>query len=123
MAIYHETVLKVADNTGALLAQCIGFLGGCLRTDAKIGDIIKVVVKDAIPTAKAPKSQIYNAVIVRTRQKIRRKDGTYCFFEDNAVVLLQNNGEMLGTRVFGPVARELKKSSFLKILSLAEEVR
>ena len=122
--IIHETRLKVADNSGAKEVQCIGFLGNSRLRWASVGDIITVVVKDAIPRGKVEKSQKYKAVIVRTKSPIRRPDGSILKFDTNAVVLINSKGEMIGSRVFGPVPRnEMREKAFLQILSLSEEAR
>ncbi len=122
--IIHETRLKVADNSGAKEVQCIGFLGNSRLRWASVGDIITVVVKDAIPRGKVEKAQKYKAVIVRTKSPIRRQDGSILKFDTNAVVLINSKGEMIGSRVFGPVPRnEMREKAFLQILSLSEEAR
>jgi large subunit ribosomal protein L14 len=122
--IIHETRLKVADNSGAKEVQCIGFLGNSRLRWASVGDIITVVVKDAIPRGKVEKAQKYKAVIVRTKSPIRRPDGSILKFDTNAVVLINSKGEMIGSRVFGPVPRnEMREKAFLQILSLSEEAR
>jgi len=120
--IQQETRLNVADNTGAKEALCIRVLGGTKRRYARIGDIIVVTIKKAIPGGDLKKGTISKAVIVRTRKEIRRKDGSYIRFDDNAAVLIDNQMEPIGTRVFGPVGRELREKRFMKILSLAPEV-
>lgn len=120
--IQQETRLNVADNTGAKELLCIRVLGGTRRRYAKIGDIIVVTVKKAIPGTELKKGTISKAVIVRTRKEIRRKDGSYIRFDDNAAVLINNQMEPTGTRVFGPVGRELREKKFMKIISLAPEV-
>jgi len=120
--IQAESRLKVADNTGAKEVLCIKVLGGSKRRYASIGDIIVVTVKDAAPGGQAKKGMVSKAVIVRTRKEIRRQDGTYIRFDDNAVVLLNVAEEPRGTRIFGPVARELRERDFMKIVSLAPEV-
>jgi large subunit ribosomal protein L14 len=120
--IQAESRLKVADNTGAKEVLCIKVLGGSKRRYASIGDIIVVTVKDAAPGGQAKKGMVSKAVIVRTRKEIRRPDGTYIRFDDNAVVLLNAAEEPRGTRIFGPVARELRERDFMKIVSLAPEV-
>ena len=120
--IQQETRLNVADNTGAKEVLCIRVLGGTKRKYARLGDVIVVTVKKAIPGGNLKKGTISKAVIVRTRKEIRRKDGSYIRFDDNACVLLNPTGEMIGTRVFGPVARELRDKQFMKIVSLAPEV-
>lgn len=120
--IQQETRLNVADNTGAKEVLCIRVLGGTKRRYARIGDIIVVTIKKAIPGGDLKKGTICKAVIVRTRKEIRRKDGSYIRFDDNAAVLIDNQMEPIGTRVFGPVGRELREKRFMKILSLAPEV-
>ena len=120
--IQMETVLDVADNSGARRIQCIKVLGGSKRRYAAIGDVIKVSVKDAIPRGKVKKGEMYNAVVVRTRKGIRRKDGSLIRFDSNAAVLLNARLEPIGTRIFGPVTRELRTKRFMKIVSLAPEV-
>ena len=120
--IQTETVLNVADNSGARKVLCIKVLGGSKRRYAQIGDVIRVTVKDAIPRGKVKKGEICNALIVRTRKGVRRPDGSLIRFDSNAAVLLDNKREPLGTRVFGPVTRELRAGNYLKIISLAPEV-
>lgn len=120
--IQEETNLVVADNSGARKVRCIRVLGGHEKRYAGIGDIIVVSVKDAIPNAGVKKGDKSRAVIVRTKKEIRRKDGSYIRFDENAAVLLNNQGEPRGTRIFGPVARELRDKNFMKIVSLAPEV-
>jgi large subunit ribosomal protein L14 len=120
--IQEETNLVVADNSGARRVRCIRVLGGHEKRYATVGDIIVVSVKDAIPNAGVKKGDKSRAVIVRTKKEIRRKDGSYIRFDENAAVLLNNQGEPRGTRIFGPVARELRDKSFMKIISLAPEV-
>ena len=120
--IQQETRLKVADNSGAKELLCIKVLGGTRRKYAKLGDLIIVTVKKAIPGGVVKKGEVTKAVIVRTRKELRRKDGSYIRFDDNAAVLVNENREPQGTRVFGPVARELREKRFMKILSLAPEV-
>lgn len=120
--IQRETILKIADNTGAKKALCIGILGGTGRKTATIGDIITVTVKQASPGGVVKKGEIQKAVIVRTAKEIRRKDGSYIRFDDNSAVIIDNNNEPKGTRIFGPVARELRKKEFTKIVSMAPEV-
>ena len=121
--IHMQTVLEVADNSGARRIQCIKVLGGSKRRYAGVGDIIKVSIKDAIPRGKVKKGEVYNAVVVRTRKGVRRKDGSLIRFDGNAAVLLNARLEPIGTRIFGPVTRELRTSRFMKIISLAPEVR
>jgi large subunit ribosomal protein L14 len=120
--IQTETVLNVADNSGARKVLCIKVLGGSKKRYAQIGDVIKVTVKDAIPRGKVKKGEICNALIVRTKKGVRRSDGSLIRFDGNAAVLLDNKREPLGTRVFGPVTRELRAGNYLKIISLAPEV-
>jgi len=120
--IQAETKLTVADNSGARLLNCIKVLGGSKRRYAGIGDIIVVAVKEAIPNAKVKKGEVLRAVVVRTKKEIRRPDGSYIRFDDNSAVLINNQREPLGTRIFGPVARELRAKRFMKIVSLAPEV-
>ncbi len=120
--IQMQTMLDAADNSGARKVQCIKVLGGSHRRYANIGDVIKVSVKEAIPRGKVKKGEVYNAVIVRTRKGVRRPDGSVLRFDSNAAVLLNNKLEPIGTRIFGPVARELRGEQFMKIISLAPEV-
>ena len=120
--IEMQTVLDAADNSGARRIQCIKVLGGSKRRYAAVGDVIKVSVKDAIPRGKVKKGEIYNAVVVRTRKGVRRKDGSLIRFDGNAAVLLNARLEPIGTRIFGPVTRELRGEKFMKIISLAPEV-
>ncbi len=120
--IQMQTVLTAADNSGARRIQCIKVLGGSKRRYAGVGDIIKVSVKDAIPRGKVKKGEIYNAVVVRTRKGVRRPDGSVIRFDGNAAVLLNARLEPIGTRIFGPVTRELRSEKFMKIVSLAPEV-
>ncbi|MCB0356649.1 MAG: 50S ribosomal protein L14 [Bdellovibrionales bacterium] len=120
--IQMQSRLRVADNSGAKEVQCIKVLGGTRRRTASVGDIIVVSVKDALPKSKVKKGDVAKAVIVRTIQKIRRPDGSYIRFDENSAVLINNNKEPIGTRIFGPVARELRAKSFVKIVSLAPEV-
>jgi len=120
--IQMQTVLDAADNSGARRVQCIKVLGGSKRRYAGVGDVIKVSVKDAIPRGKVKKGEVYNAVVVRTRKGVRRPDGSLIRFDGNAAVLLNNRLEPIGTRIFGPVTRELRTSRFMKIISLAPEV-
>ena len=120
--IQTETVLNVADNSGARKVLCIKVLGGSKRRYAHIGDVIRVTVKDAIPRGKVKKGEICYALIVRTRKGVRRSDGSLIRFDSNAAVLLDNKREPLGTRVFGPVTRELRAGNYMKIISLAPEV-
>jgi len=120
--IQQETRLKVADNTGAKEVLCFKVLGGSGRRYASVGDIVVVTVKSALPGGMVKKGEISRAVVVRTRKEIRRGDGTYIRFDDNAAVLLDGSGEPRGTRIFGPVARELRDSGYMKIISMAPEV-
>ncbi len=120
--IQMQTNLGVADNSGARRIQCIKVLGGSHRRYAGIGDIIKVSIKDAIPRGKVKKGEVYNAVVVRTRKGVRRTDGSLIRFDANAAVLLNNQNQPIGTRIFGPVTRELRSERFMKIISLAPEV-
>lgn len=120
--IQQESRLGVADNSGAKLVLCIRVLGGTKKRYATIGDQIVVSIKSAIPSSAVKKGTVSKAVIVRTKKEIRRNDGSYIRFDDNAVVLLTNVDEMRGTRIFGPVARELREKKFMKIVSLAPEV-
>jgi large subunit ribosomal protein L14 len=117
-----QTRLDVADNSGARSVMCIKVLGGSRRKYATIGDIIVVSVKDASPNSKVKKGDIMKAVIVRTAKEVNRKDGSYIRFDNNSAVLINNNNEPVGTRIFGPVARELRAKNFMKIISLAPEV-
>ncbi len=117
-----QTVLQAADNSGAPRVQCIKVIVGSKRRYANVGDVIKVSVKDAIPRGKVKKGEVYNAVVVRTRKGVRRKDGSLIRFDGNAAVLLNARLEPIGTRIFGPVTRELRTSRFMKIISLAPEV-
>jgi large subunit ribosomal protein L14 len=120
--IQQETVLQVADNSGARKVACIRVLGGSGRRYASIGDVIVVSVKDAVPNARVKKGEVRQAVVVRTRKEIGRPDGSYIRFDDNAAVLIDTQREPVGTRIFGPVARELRAKRFMKIISLAPEV-
>ena len=120
--IQAETRLTVADNSGAKALYCIKVLGGSRRRYASIGDIIVVSVKEAIPNAKVKKGDVLKAVVVRTKKEIRRQDGSYIRFDDNSAVLINPSKEPIGTRIFGPVARELRAKRFMKIISLAPEV-
>jgi large subunit ribosomal protein L14 len=120
--IQTETVLNVADNSGAKKVLCIKVLGGSKKRYATIGDIIVVTVKEAIPHAKVKKGEVMKAVVVRTSKEMKRMDDTWVSFDENAAVMLANNGEPVGTRIFGPVARELRNLGFMKIISLAPEV-
>ncbi len=120
--IQTESTLQVADNSGARKVSCIKVLGGSRRKYASVGDIIVVSVKEAIPNARVKKGEVRKAVVVRTAKGIGRLDGTYIKFDENAAVLLDNQNEPIGTRIFGPVARELRARRFMKIISLAPEV-
>ena len=120
--IQMRTTLDVADNSGARRVQCIKVLGGSKRKYASIGDIIVVSVKEAIPNAKVKKGDVMKAVVVRTAKELGRPDGTYICFDNNSAVLIDNQKEPIGTRIFGPVARELRAKKFMKIISLAPEV-
>jgi large subunit ribosomal protein L14 len=120
--IQMRTLLAAADNSGARSLMCIKVLGGSKRRYASVGDVIKVSVKDAIPRGKVKKGEVYDAVVVRTRHGVRRADGSLIRFDGNAAVLLTNKLEPIGTRIFGPVTRELRSTQFMKIISLAPEV-
>lgn len=120
--IQRNSILNVADNSGAKKVMCIGMLHGAKRNYATIGDIIVATVKEAMPNSSVKKGEIVMTVIVRTKRVIRRKDGTHIRFDDNAAVIVDKEGQMRGTRVFGPVARELREHEFTKIISLAPEV-
>ena len=120
--IQTESNLAVADNSGAKRVQCIKVLGGSHRRYARVGDVIKVTVKEAIPRGKVKKGDVLNAVVVRTRKGVRRPDGSVIRFDDNAAVLLNAQKQPIGTRIFGPVTRELRGEQFMKIISLAPEV-
>ena len=120
--IQTESYLNVADNSGARQVMCIKVLGGSKRRYARVGDIIKVTVKEAIPRGKVKKGQVMNAVVVRTRKGVRRQDGSIIRFDDNAAVLLNAQNAPIGTRIFGPVTRELRGEQFMRIISLAPEV-
>jgi large subunit ribosomal protein L14 len=120
--IQMQTMLDVADNSGARSVMCIKVLGGSHRRYANVGDIIKVTVKEAIPRGKVKKGDVLNAVVVRTRKGVRRPDGSVIRFDRNAAVMLNNNLQPIGTRIFGPVTRELRSDKFMKIVSLAPEV-
>jgi len=120
--IQQQTRLTVADNSGAKKLMCIKVLGGTRRRYATVGDIIVVSIKEAIPNAKVKKGDVARAVVVRTKKEVRRKDGTYIKFDDNSAVLINQQNEPIGTRIFGPVARELRAKKFMKIISLAPEV-
>ena len=120
--IQMQSVLDIADNSGAKRVQCIKVLGGSHRRYAEIGDVIKVSIKEAMPRGKVKKGDVYNAVIVRTRKGVRRSDGSLIRFDGNAAVLLNAQNQPIGTRIFGPVTRELRTDNFMKIVSLAPEV-
>ena len=120
--LQQESRLAVADNSGAREVLCIRVLGGTKKRYAGIGDVIVVTVKDATPGGNVKKGAVVKAVVVRTKKEIRRADGSYIRFDDNACLLLNNAGEMVGTRIFGPVARELREKQYMKIVSLAPEV-
>ena len=120
--IQRQSKLDVADNSGAKKVCCIGILGGSGKKYASIGDVIVVSVKDALPDSKVEKGSVLKTVVVRTKKELGRSDGTYVRFDDNAVVLINQHGEPIGTRIFGPVARELRTKNFMKIISLAPEV-
>ncbi len=120
--IQMQTILDVADNSGAKKVGCIKVLGGTRRKYARVGDIIVVSVKDAVPNSKIRKGEVVRAVVVRTKKEMGRPDGSYIRFDDNSAVLINPQGEPIGTRIFGPVARELRAKRFMKIVSLAPEV-
>ena len=120
--LQQESRLAVADNSGAKEVLCIRVLGGTKKRYARIGDVIVVTVKDALPSGNVKKGSVVKAVVVRTNKETRRADGSYIRFDDNACVLLNGQGEMIGTRIFGPVARELREKQYMKIVSLAPEV-
>ncbi|MBW1971341.1 MAG: 50S ribosomal protein L14 [Deltaproteobacteria bacterium] len=120
--IQMQTILDVADNSGAKKVGCIKVLGGTRRRYASLGDVIVVSVKDAIPNSKIKKGEVVRAVVVRTAKEVRREDGSYIKFDDNSAVLINPQNEPIGTRIFGPVARELRAKRFMKIVSLAPEV-
>jgi len=120
--IQNETILEVADNSGARKVACIKVLGGSKRRYARVGDVIVVAVKDAAPGGKVKKGDVQRAVVVRTAKEFRRKDGSSIRFDENAAVLLTKQGEPIGTRIFGPVTRELRGKGYMKIISLAPEV-
>ena len=120
--IQQESILRITDNTGAKTALCIRVLGGSKRRYAGVGDGIVATIKDAIPNAPIKKGEVVEAVVVRTAKETRRKDGSYIRFEDNAAVLINQQGEPRGTRIFGPVGRELREKKYMKIVSLAPEV-
>ena len=120
--IQLKSLLDVADNSGAKKVMCVKVLGGSRRRYATVGDVIVVAVREALPQSKIPKGSVKKAVIVRTAKQIKRADGSYIKFDDNSAVLIDNNKEPVGTRIFGPVARELRAKKFMKIVSLAPEV-
>ncbi|MBU2054750.1 MAG: 50S ribosomal protein L14 [Proteobacteria bacterium] len=120
--IQMQTVLNVADNSGAKKVACIKVLGGSKRRYASLGDVIVIAVKEALPNSKVKKGDVMKAVVVRTAKEVRRPDGSYLKFDDNSAVLITNQMEPIGTRIFGPVARELRAKQFMKIVSLAPEV-
>jgi len=120
--IQVETMLDVADNSGARRVQCIKVLGGSKRRYAGVGDIIKITIKEAIPNSRVRKGELFNAVVVRTRHGVRRPDGSLIRFDHNAAVLLNVQNQPVGTRIFGPVTRELRSEQFMRIISLAPEV-
>ncbi len=120
--IQQESMLKIADNSGAKSALCIRVLGGSKRRYASVGDVIVATIKDAIPNSPGTKGEVVQAVVVRTAKEVRRKDGSYIRFDDNAAVLITPQGEPQGTRIFGPVGRELREKRYMKIVSLAPEV-
>lgn len=120
--IQRESRLNVADNSGAKEVLCIGILGGSKKRYARVGDQIVVTVKSAIPSSEVKKGTVTKAIVVRTKKEIRRKDGSYIRFDDNAVVLMNAAGELRGTRIFGPIPRELRETNYMKIISLAPEV-
>jgi large subunit ribosomal protein L14 len=120
--IQQESVVRIADNSGAKRALVIRVLGGSKRRYARIGDIVVVAIKDALPDGTVKKGEVAKAVVVRTRKEIRRKDGSYIRFDENAAVIIGDNGEPRATRIFGPVGRELREKRFMKIVSLAPEV-
>ncbi|MBF0369237.1 MAG: 50S ribosomal protein L14 [Magnetococcales bacterium] len=120
--IQVQTILDAADNSGAKKVQCLKVLGGSKRRYARVGDVITVAVKSAIPRGKVKKGEIAKAVVVRTRKEVTREDGSYIRFDSNAAVLINNAGEPIGTRIFGPVPRELRGRNYMKIVSLAPEV-
>ena len=120
--IQQESILRITDNTGAKTALCIRVLGGSKRRYAGVGDVVVATIKDAIPNAAIKKGEVVEAVVVRTAKETRRKDGSYIRFEDNAAVLINQQGEPRGTRIFGPVGRELREKKYIKFVSLAPEV-
>ena len=120
--IQTQTILEIADNSGARKVMCIKVLGGSKRRYARVGDIIKVDIKEAIPTGRVKKGQVAEAVVVRTKKDIKREDGSSIRFDDNAAVLVNTQKQPIGTRIFGPVSRELRSKDFMRIISLAPEV-
>ncbi len=120
--IQQESMVRIADNSGAKQAKCIRVLGGSRRRYARVGDVIVVAVKDALPDGTVKKGEVAKAVVVRTAKEMRRKDGSYIRFDDNAAVIINDAGEPRATRIFGPVGRELREKRFMKIVSLAPEV-
>ncbi len=120
--IQEQSILTIADNSGARRVMCIKVLGGSKRRYAHVGDVIKVAIKEAIPTGKVKKGSVADAVVVRTRKDIKREDGSSIRFDDNAAVLINTQRQPIGTRIFGPVSRELRSKDFMKIISLAPEV-
>ena len=120
--IQTQTILEIADNSGARKVLCIIVLGGSKRRYARVGDIIKVAIKEAIPTGRVKKGQVAEAVVVRTKKDIKREDGSSIRFDDNAAVLVNTQKQPIGTRIFGPVSRELRSKDFMRIISLAPEV-
>ena len=120
--IQTQTILEIADNSGARKVMCIKVLGGSKRRYARVGDIIKVAIKEAIPTGRVKKGQVAEAVVVRTKKDIKREDGSSIKFDDNAAVLVNTQKQPIGTRIFGPVSRELRSKDFMRIISLAPEV-
>ena len=120
--IQEQSILTIADNSGARRVMCIKVLGGSKRRYAHVGDVIKVAIKEAIPTGKVKKGSVADAVVVRTRKDIKREDGSCIRFDDNAAVLINTQKQPIGTRIFGPVSRELRSKDFMKIISLAPEV-
>ncbi len=120
--IQQQTMVIIADNSGAKKAQCIKVLGGTRRKYASLGDVITVAIKQALPNGNVKRGEVAKAVVVRTRKEVRRKDGSYIRFDQNAAVIINPQNEPVGTRIFGPVARELREKKFMKIVSLAPEV-
>ena len=120
--IQTQTILEIADNSGARKVMCIKVLGGSKRRYARVGDVIKVAIKEAIPTGRVKKGQVAEAVVVRTKKDIKREDGSSIRFDDNAAVLVNTQKQPIGTRIFGPVSRELRSKDFMRIISLAPEV-